>query len=76
MALRSVFTRAGLGAEPDLAPKSLVLRAALDRWDPERQNIAEVANLLGVGLDRAASAVSYQWVDTVHWDETSNEVAP
>jgi hypothetical protein len=38
MALRSVFTRAGLGAESDLAPKSLVLRAALDRWDPERQN--------------------------------------
>jgi hypothetical protein len=76
MALRSVFTRAGLGAESDLAPKSLVLRAALDRWEPERQNIAEVANLLGVGLDRAAAAVRYQWVDTVDWDETSGEVAP
>ena len=76
MALRNVFTRAGLGAEADLAPKSLVLRAALDLWDDERQNIAEVANLLGVGLDRAARTVSYQWVDTVDWDETSGEVAP
>lgn len=74
MALRSVITRAGLGNETDLAPKSLVFRAAIDLWNPQRQNIAEVANLLGVGLDRAAHTVSYQWVDNVDWDETAGEV--
>lgn len=74
MALRSVFVRAGLDDQADLAPKSLVQRAALDLWDPERQNIVEVANRLGVGLDRAAEIVEFRWVDEVDWDGATDEV--
>jgi len=61
IAIKDVMIRAGLDAEPDLRPSSLVAWAGVKIHD-ETDSIEEVARRLGIrSLDTAARFINYSW---------------
>lgn len=62
-ALHSVFRRAGLSREPDLAPRSIAFwagRQAFEAADDRKLEVAAIA--MGIrSLDKAAARIDYSW---------------